>query len=131
LGYTLHFYAATHKEWLRERGDYALKKGIPIFVSEYGGCEASGNGPLDMDQWKDWMDWMEARKVSWCAWSIADKDETCSVLVPGTTATGGWALKDLKASGRHARELLRTLNPAVRPSDRSDQTGTQKDKVTP
>lgn len=24
--YTLHFYAATHKAWLRERADYALKK---------------------------------------------------------------------------------------------------------
>ncbi len=35
--YTLHFYAATHKAWLRERADYALKKGLPIFVSECAG----------------------------------------------------------------------------------------------
>jgi endoglucanase len=118
--YTLHFYAATHKEWLRQRGDYARNKGIPIFVSEYGGCEASGNGPLDMDQWKAWMDWMEGHKISWCAWSIADKDETCSVLVPGAAATGGWAIKDLKSSGQHARDLLRTLNPASSQTDRKD-----------
>jgi endoglucanase len=110
--YTLHFYAGTHKESLRKRADGALEKGIPIFVSEYGGCDASGNGPLDMDQWKAWMDWMETRKISWCAWSIADKDETCSVLVPHAAASGGWALKDLKPSGQHARDLLRTLNPA-------------------
>jgi endoglucanase len=109
--YTVHFYAATHKESLRKRSDGALEKGVPIFVSEYGGCNSAGNGALDMDQWKAWVDWMEARKISWCCWSIADKDETCSVLVKGASPKGGWQAKDLKPSGQHARELLRTLNP--------------------
>ena len=108
--YTLHFYAATHKQSLRERGDYAFKKGLPIFVSEYGGCEASGRGPLNMKEWNAWIDWMEARKISWCKWSIADKNETCSVLVPRAKATGGWAETDLKPSGVHTRKLLHKLN---------------------
>jgi len=108
--YTLHFYAATHKQWLRDRGDYALKKGLPLFVSEYGGCEASGNGPLNMEEWNAWIEWMEARKISWCKWSISDKNETCSVLVPRAKATGGWPTSDLKPSGIHSRALLRRLN---------------------
>jgi endoglucanase len=109
--YSLHFYAATHKDFLRDRGDYALRQGLPLFVSEYGGCEATGNGPLDMQQWNAWIQWMEDRHISWCKWSVADKDETCSMLVPGASATGGWSLDDLKASGRHTRKLLRQLNP--------------------
>lgn len=108
--YTLHFYAAIHKQWLRDRGDYALKKGLPLFVSEYGGCEASGNGPLNMEEWNAWIDWMEAQKISWCKWSVSDKRETCSVLVPRAKSTGGWPLSDLKPSGIHSRELLRKLN---------------------
>ena len=108
--YTLHFYAATHKQWLRDRGDYALKKGLPIFVSEYGGCEASGNGPLNMKEWNAWIDWMEARKISWCKWSLSDKNETCSVLVPRAKATGGWPPTELKPSGVHTRKLLHKLN---------------------
>jgi endoglucanase len=108
--YTLHFYAATHKQSLRDRGDYALKKGLPIFVSEYGGCEATGRGPLNMEEWEAWIDWMEGHKISWCKWSIADKDETCSVLVPRARATGGWPLSDLKPSGVHTRKLLHKLN---------------------
>jgi endoglucanase len=32
LMYTLHFYAATHAQSLRDRGNYALKKAIPLFV---------------------------------------------------------------------------------------------------
>ncbi len=108
--YTLHFYAATHKQWLRERGDYALQQGLPLFVSEYGGCEASGDGPLDMKEWNAWIEWMEAHQISWCKWSVADKNETCSVLVAGANATGGWELSDLKPSGQHTRKLLRELN---------------------
>ena len=47
LMYTPHFYAATHKQWLRDRGDYALGKGVPLFISESAGMGANGNGPLD------------------------------------------------------------------------------------
>jgi endoglucanase len=113
LLYTLHFYAATHKAWLRERGDYALKKGIALFVSEYGGCEASGDGPIDMNGWNLWMDWMDANGISWCNWCIADKRETCSDLKPGATASGGWSAEDLKESGRIARDLIRGTNANV------------------
>jgi len=34
LMYTVHFYATTHKQWLRDRTDEAIKKGLPIFISE-------------------------------------------------------------------------------------------------
>jgi endoglucanase len=115
LLYTLHFYAGTHKAWLRERGDYALKKGLPIFVSEYGGCDASGDGPLDMNEWNLWMDWMDANGISWCAWSVSDKSESCSVLKPGAAASGGWSAEDLKESGRIARDLIRGVNANVFP----------------
>ena len=108
--YTLHFYAATHKEWLRERGDYALKKGIPLFVSEYGLSEANGDGHLDLPEWNRWVDWMESHKISWCKWSIADKNELCSVLQPGASAKGGWDSGQLKESGIYTRDLLRKLN---------------------
>ena len=47
--YTLHFYAATHKEVLRQRMLSAHDAGLAIFVSEYGICDASGNGALDLE----------------------------------------------------------------------------------
>jgi endoglucanase len=110
LMYTLHFYAATHKQELRRRGSYALEKGLALFVSEYGGTQASGNGPLDMDEWQAWIAWMESNGISWCKWAIADKDETCSILVPGADPKGRWPLSALKESGLHTRRLLRRLN---------------------
>lgn len=105
--YTVHFYAATHKQELRDRCNYALQKGIPIFISESAGMEASGNGPLNIDEWKRWIGWCEQNKISWITWSVSDKDETCSVLTKTAASTGKWKKKDLKESGILTRALLR------------------------
>jgi endoglucanase len=105
--YTLHFYAATHKQQLRDRGDYALKKGLPLFISESAGMEATGDGPLNDEEWKKWINWAEERKISWVTWSVSDKDETCSVLLPTASATGNWKETDLKESGKKTRAMLR------------------------
>jgi endoglucanase len=108
LMYTVHYYAATHKQQLRDRCDYALKKGVPIFISESAGMEASGDGALNMEEWRKWIDWSEKNKVSWVTWSVSDKNETCSVLLPTASAEGKWDDKDLNESGKETRKLLRS-----------------------
>jgi len=110
LMYTVHFYAATHKQGLRDRTDEAIKKGLPIFISESAGMEASGNGPLNYEEWQKWIDWMEANQLSWITWSVTDKDETCSVLKTSAASDGNWKESDLKESGIKTREYLRKYN---------------------
>ena len=107
LMYTLHYYAATHKQSLRDRADSALNKGLPIFISESAGMEASGNGPLDLAEWQRWRDWAEQHKLSWITWSVSDKNETCSVLQTSAASDGRWSQKDLKESGIRTRQYLR------------------------
>ena len=94
--YTLHFYANTHGQSLRDRADYALSKGLPIFVSECAGMEATGDGPINREEWGKWIDWMNKNKISWAAWSIADKNETCSMLYPSASSEGDWKDNNLK-----------------------------------
>jgi len=108
--YTCHFYAGTHGKFLRDRCDYAIKKGIPIFISESAGMEASGNGPINYKEWQNWIDWCSTNKVSLISWSIADKNETCSMLNVSAAPTGNWKDVDLKESGIKTRELLRKYN---------------------
>jgi len=108
LMYTLHFYAATHKEWLRERGDYALSKNIPLFVSECASMDASGDGEIDEVSWQEWLSWMEKNNLSWALWSVADKDETCSMFQKSAKDTGPWQAKDIKPWGSLAKETLNT-----------------------
>ncbi len=110
LMYTLHFYAATHKDELRKRGDYAISKGLPIFISESAGMEASGDGALNEVEWNKWIDWAEKNKLSWVTWSVSDKQETCSVLLPSANSAGKWKDRDLKESGIKTRALIRKYN---------------------
>ena len=110
LMYTVHYYAATHKHWLRDRCDYALKKGLPIFISESAGMEATGDGPINTEEWEKWIQWCEQNKISWLTWSVSDKNETCSVLLPTANSNGNWREEDLKESGLRAREFLRKYN---------------------
>lgn len=104
--YTLHFYAGTHKAYLRERGDYALSKGLPVFVSECGGMSADGDGGLDVESFNEWVSWMDARGLSYAMWSLSDKLETCSMLIPFVTSEGPWPDKYIKPWGHIVKETL-------------------------
>ncbi|MDB5250125.1 MAG: glycosyl hydrolase family 5, partial [Segetibacter sp.] len=110
LMYTVHFYAATHKQSLRDRCDKALSKGIPIFISESAGMEASGNGPINDEEWRKWIEWAESNEVSWVTWSVSDKNETCSVLLPTANSTGGWKDNEMKEFGIKSRSLIRSFS---------------------
>ncbi|GHT11547.1 hypothetical protein AGMMS4956_04740 [Bacteroidia bacterium] len=107
LMYTLHFYAATHKQYLRDRGTAALNKGLPLFVSECAGMEASGDSAINPAEWQAWRTWMKQHNISWAAWSIADKNETCSMIKNTSSPVSNWQDNDLKEWGRIVREELR------------------------
>jgi endoglucanase len=107
LMYTMHFYAGTHKQWLRDRTDAAISKGLPVFISESAGMQASGDGPIDKAEWQKWIDWIDAKGLSWLTWSVTDKNETCSVLQSSAADNGKWTIQDLKESGIQTRNYLR------------------------
>ena len=47
IAYSLHFYAGTHKQTLRNKAMKAMELGAALFVTEWGACNADGNGPID------------------------------------------------------------------------------------
>jgi endoglucanase len=104
--YTMHFYAGTHKQWLRDRTDDVIAKGIPVFVSECAGMEATGDGPINESEWNAFVSWMEEKKISWVVWSVSDKNETCSMLLPRADAKGNWTGDLLKFWGKTSRESI-------------------------
>jgi len=106
LMYTMHFYAGTHKKWLRDRTDEAIKKGLPVFISECAGMEATGDGPLDLTEWKAFVEWMDEQKLSWIGWSVSDKKETCSVLEKPAAPDGNWREEDIKEWGKLIKSYL-------------------------
>ena len=108
--YTVHFYAATHKQYLRDRMQKAVEGGLPVFVSECAGMEASGDGPLNEEEYDKWIDLMERLKISWVNWSLSDKNETCSMLLPRAKADGNWTDNVIKPWGKLVRKTLLKYN---------------------
>mgnify|MGYP001156920826 FL=1 len=82
LAYTLHFYAGTHSAKLRDQVSEALKTGMPIFVTEFGTTHADGDGQVFYKESNIWLDFMTKNQVSWCNWSISNKAEASSALLP-------------------------------------------------
>lgn len=106
IAYALHFYSGTHKQWLVDKAETAMKNGLCLFVSEYGTTEANGDGPVFVDETQKWYQWMDKYHISHCNWSVADKKESSSALVKGASARGGWKESEIKASGLLVKEML-------------------------
>jgi endoglucanase len=69
--------------------------------------EATGDGPIDHNEWKKFKDWMDEKKISWLAWSVSDKAETCSVLNPSADSNGKWKDIDIKEWGQITKNALK------------------------
>ncbi len=115
IAYTLHFYAGSHTQWLRDKANVALENGIALFVTEWGSVNADGDGDVAEVETGLWMDFLGSKVISHCNWSINDKVEGASALYPGASGGGGWSDTQLTASGALARKIIRDWNGGTTP----------------
>lgn len=107
LMYALHFYAATHKADLRNKMTAAINKGLPVFVTEYGICDASGNGAIDKEEADRWVQTMDEYGVSYIAWNLSNKQESSSIIKSSCPKVSGFKKSELSDEGRWLYHLLR------------------------
>ncbi len=119
--YTLHFYAATHTDWLRNDMKSAVDAGLPVFVSEYGICDASGNGGIDEAQAEEWVALLDEYDISYVAWNLSNKNETSAIFRTDCGKTSGFEQADLSESGQWLYELLTAGEPGERTSSANTQ----------
>lgn len=105
--YALHFYAATHKADLRNKMTAAINKGLPVFVTEYGICDASGNGAIDKEEADRWVQTMDEYGVSYIAWNLSNKQESSSIIKSSCPKVSGFKKSELSDEGRWLYHLLR------------------------
>ena len=124
--YTLHFYAATHKQDLRDVYVEAIASGLPVFVSEYGLCEASGGGTIDTQQADAWISLLNENNTSYVLWSLCNKDESASILDSDCNITSGFTQEDLSPVGQWLIEMLagqREDQPEADNTETEESTG--------
>lgn len=98
--YALHFYAATHKDEIRNKVKTAYQAGLPMLVSEFSICDASGNGSIDKGSATKWMKLLKQYKIGYVAWNVSNKNETSALIKSSCKKTGNFTRSNLSKSGK-------------------------------
>ncbi len=104
--YVMHFYAATHKEWLRDKLKSARAAGTPVFITECSSCSADGNGSIDYSSANEWKKLINDNKISFVGWSLSNKNETSAIIRSSCSKHSGWSDSELTDSGRYLKQWI-------------------------
>ena len=104
--YTLHFYAATHKENLRDKLKEAREDGLPVFITEFSICDASGNGGIDYESANAWFQLIEDYGLSYAGWNVSNKAETSALIRSDCTKTSDWSDDELSETGLFLKNTM-------------------------
>ena len=104
--YTFHFYA--NDSYNQKRLTNAYDKGFPVFVTEHGGMEASGDGAIDYDSVKKWYTEMDKRNISYVAWNISNSKGSASIIKYGDSTMTNFSDAHLKEWGIYYKTVTRS-----------------------
>ena len=100
LMYTFHFYAGTHGGSYRRKVQTAISNGLPVFVSEFGISDASGNGQIDKAEGNRWISFLKKNGISYVCWSLSNKNESSALIKSTCTKKSGFKTSELSAQGQ-------------------------------
>ena len=121
--YSFHFYAEEHNEGFRQDGKmfyynfYAYMNEVlgklPVFCSEFGVTEATGDGKMDFGRTDSWLFLFSGhnagnQKVSFINWSYSDKKEKSAALHEGACANQEW--NNVTFSGNYMKKVITVVN---------------------
>ena len=104
--YSFHFYATSHKDEFRAKLREVVGQGTPIFVSESGLCEETGDGKIDFESVKTWYRLLDSLHLNYTIWSLSNKEEEASMIKDDSYATDSLTDKDLTLSGQFAKAIF-------------------------
>ncbi|WP_291413251.1 cellulase family glycosylhydrolase [Actinophytocola sp.] len=105
--YTFHFYAASHRDEYLNALSRAADR-IPMFVTEFGTQEYTGDGPNDFAMAQRYLDLLASKQISWTNWNFSDDFRTGAVFEEGTCPNGPFTTPArLKPAGEWVRDRIR------------------------
>ena len=116
LFYTFHFYAATPDAGSLDTLKAAVDSGIPMFVTECGLSEDTGDGRLGYTEAAAWFTYLKSEGIPYCVWSLSDKAESSALLRQPLIFGGTVGNCVLTACGQWIRDLMRGTDPAAIPA---------------
>ncbi|NMM62881.1 cellulase family glycosylhydrolase [Clostridium sp. P21] len=137
--YSVHFYSGTNpvssddtnKANAMSNVRYALNHGVAVFASEFGTSLATGTTGPYLSKCDAWLDFLNANNISWCNFSLSNKDEVASALSSSTSLDPGsdlvWSNNELTTSGQYIRARIKGINYDVKDDTTSSVATAPKD----
>ncbi len=120
--YVLHFYTATHKDDLSNELENAVENGLPVFISECGVSEYTGDGEPDFESAVKWFTYLQEHDISYAVWSFSNKNEGSALIRTDYDPSDPITEKDLTRAGIWVRSLIRGEDPASIPVPEETRT---------
>ncbi len=110
LMYSMHFYSdcSKDKDYKSVYLEKLIRSGLPIFVSEWGisygslddkHISSSQDSRLSFREASQFLDILKKNNISWCFWSLSNKPEAHSMILPSSGKKSGWEKKDMTPGG--------------------------------
>ena len=77
----------------------ALDNWLPVLVSEFGICDASGNGNIDEEEADKWISILRENGIGYVCWNLSNKDESSALLKSSTNNISNWEDDELSQEG--------------------------------
>ena len=103
--YTYHFYAADHSNTTQVVTAY--DNGFPVFISEFGFMESSGDGNISETNGNKWKKVLDTRNISYVAWNISNSKGSASIFKYNTTNLSDVSDSNLKTWGVYLKNWYR------------------------
>jgi endoglucanase len=104
--YTFHFYAASHRDEYLNALSRAADR-IPVFITEFGTQEYTGDGPNDFAMAQRYLDLAARKQISWTNWNFSDDFRSGAAFTDGTCPNGPFAgTTRLKPAGKWVRDRI-------------------------
>ncbi|MBR4403593.1 MAG: cellulase family glycosylhydrolase [Clostridiales bacterium] len=113
IAYSCRIFSGTHGEDQRTAIQKALKKGLCMFVSEWGLCSSDLKGGVYFLESDKWLEFLSENRVSWCIYAIGSKvnnDSNALNLISDKYTdeqkAGHWPDGLISKAGHYAREQI-------------------------
>lgn len=103
--YSFHFYAASHQDNYLSALDNASNT-LPIFVTEFGTQDYSGEGANDFVMSDKYMQLMANKKIGWTNWNYSDDFRSGAIWITNTCSQNVWTDDHLKPAGTYIKSKI-------------------------
>lgn len=102
--YAVHTYMGDDIYTVQDNLKLAIKKKLPVIITECAATDGSGDGYVYLDYFKKWVDYLDSNDLSWIVWQFSDRKESSSLVIAKEIKQLQWISKGIYSKEELAKK---------------------------